>query len=474
MKNELTVAYNEIDFLLPVHRFNIRFSYVTKKGLPFIREFLLRLIHLAPMKPSQIAGYFGFSQRETSEALSDLVESGDLVFQNDGSVSLTNQSLGYFTGLGTTPQVSAVLEHGGNFNFELASFKCTGIKRTQDKWVNGLRLEASHENVANSERMATKNFQDQFYTLLDKKYLPNLRNDESVGKPSIYKMESIKKLGQEPLRINQIFSMDPNGSPLERNDIETCEDTPAIQGLITSTLHAMRKQNNVKEIITAIETIGDQYTGALLSESGIDVAQLIINKATMQSINEKTTPFIGPIYSNANWLTLEGQLNPILNKMEKEHLDGVEEFIWLAPSDGFWGKSTDLSNCFGKLISQAMTAGKNPKPLYKPKVYAPLAGSADKISKRRWMSDLANNIQHVDGFIEGFLNGHVEVLLLPERFVVVCYHVSCPEKFPVTIPVGFMSTDIETVWGVNKMLRDYIDGFESFEKPRYLGAISKL
>lgn len=474
MKNELTVAYNEIDFLLPVHRFNIRFSYVTKKGLPFIREFLLRLIHLAPMKPSQIAGYFNFSQRETSEALSDLVESGDLVFQNDGTVSLTNQSLGYFTGLGTTPQVSAVLEHGGIFNFELASFKCTGITRTQDRWVNGLSLEASYENIANSERMAKKSFQDQFYTLLDKKYLPNLRDDESVGKPSIYKMESIEKLGQVPLRINQIFSMDTNGSPLERNDIEVCEDTPEIQDLITLTLHSMRKKNNIKEIITAIETIGDQHTGALVSESGIDIAQLIINKAMMQSSNEMTTQFIGPIYSNANWLSLEERLNPVLNKMGKEHLDGVGEFIWLAPSDGFWGKSTELNNCFGKLISKAMTTGKNSKTLYKPRMYAPLADLADKSSKRRWMTDLANNIQHVDGFVEGFLNGHVEVLLLPERFVVVCYHVSCPEKYPVSIPVGLISTEVEIINRVNNMLRDYIGGFESFGKPRHLGAISKL
>lgn len=474
MKNELTVAYNEIDFLLPVHRFNIRFSYVTKKGLPFVREVLLRLIHLAPMKPSQIAGYFDFSQRETREALSDLVESGDLVFRNDGSVSLTNQSLGYFTGLGTAPQVSTILEHGGIFNFELASFKCTGITRTQDRWVNGLRLEASHENIANSERLAKKNFQDQFYTLLDENYLPNLRSDASVGKPSIYKMESIEKLGQVPLRINQIFSMDTNGSALERNDIEVCEDTPAIQDLITSTLHAMRKQNNIEEIITAIETIGDQYTGAIVSENGVDIAQLLINKATMQSANEMTTQFIGPIYSNANWLILEERLNPILNKMGKEHLDGVEEFIWLAPSDGFWGKSTELSNSFGKLISKAMTTGKHPKPLYKPRMYVPLSDSADKLSKRRWASDLENNIQYVDGVVEGFLNGHVEVLLLPEYLVSVCYHVSYPDKFPVSIPIGFMSTDLEVVNSISKMLKDYIGGFESFDKPRFLGAISKI
>ncbi len=39
---ENTTIYHEIDFLLPAQRFNINFSYITGKGLPFVREFVLR------------------------------------------------------------------------------------------------------------------------------------------------------------------------------------------------------------------------------------------------------------------------------------------------------------------------------------------------------------------------------------------------------------------------------------------------
>lgn len=48
------------------------------------------------------------------------------------------------------------------------------------------------------------------------------------------------------------------------------------------------------------------------------------------------------------------------------------------------------------------------------------------------MSDLANIIQHVDGIVEGFLNGHVEVLLFPGRLVAVIYHLSCTDKYPAS------------------------------------------
>lgn len=79
---ENTTIYHEIDFLLPAQRFNINFSYITQKGLPFVREFVLRLIHLAPMSMSQVATFFGFSLKEVQEAIDDLVERGELAMHN--------------------------------------------------------------------------------------------------------------------------------------------------------------------------------------------------------------------------------------------------------------------------------------------------------------------------------------------------------------------------------------------------------
>ncbi|MFQ2238701.1 hypothetical protein ACK32R_23725 [Aeromonas dhakensis] len=69
MNQKVNIAYHEVDLLLPAHRFDIRFSYVTKKGLSFVREFVLRLVHISPMKPVDIATYFGLSRREVDEAV---------------------------------------------------------------------------------------------------------------------------------------------------------------------------------------------------------------------------------------------------------------------------------------------------------------------------------------------------------------------------------------------------------------------
>jgi hypothetical protein len=76
-------TYHEIDFLLPAQRFNINFSYITEKGLPFVREFVLRLVHLAPLTKSQVVAFFGFSKKEADEVISDLVERDELTLSED-------------------------------------------------------------------------------------------------------------------------------------------------------------------------------------------------------------------------------------------------------------------------------------------------------------------------------------------------------------------------------------------------------
>lgn len=63
--------YQEIDFLIPSQEFIVNFSYVSGKGLSFIREYVLRLINIAPMTKMQIAVYFGLSDIEVTEAIDD-------------------------------------------------------------------------------------------------------------------------------------------------------------------------------------------------------------------------------------------------------------------------------------------------------------------------------------------------------------------------------------------------------------------
>ena len=152
------VTYNEIDFLLPAQRFSIQYSVITKRGLPFIREFVLRLVHVSPLSKTQISEFFGLSPNETNEAVTDLIQREELTLSSDGRLTLTTKSHGYFSGIGETPALSTIQSRVDKLDFDLATFSCLPREGGREDWLGGISLKVPASNVSNSEKIAEKNF----------------------------------------------------------------------------------------------------------------------------------------------------------------------------------------------------------------------------------------------------------------------------------------------------------------------------
>lgn len=473
MNKKVNIAYHEVDFLLPAHRFDIRFSYVTKKGLPFVREFVLRLVHISPMKPVDIATYFGLSQREVDEAITDLVEKGDLEFSEKGQIELTPKSRGYFVSLGSTPLVSSLMESGGVFAFELASFNCVGRKGTYEKRAPGLWLDVLNETVANSERIAKKKFQEKFHKIQEQGFWEHKSNEGNSGRPSIYTMESVRKLGQEPLRLTSYLSIDPEGVPVERADFDALEDSSVVQELVTDALASARKPLNFKEVAQAMEVLEDQKTRTLFNDHSVDIAKLLAAQQSGKINDGEWIPFLGPLYSKANWELISEYLEMQLAAITKAKCE-PSDLLWIAPSDGFWGQSVRTSACFSELVDRSLSKGKKPTKLCNPKLYLPVQDASDRRAIGRWKQEFSYYEKEVHGLVEGFLDGNVEVLILPSYLAVVCYHISWPERLPASFPIGFITTERNCVSLVDKLVKEYVGGMIAFEAPRDLGEIKNI
>ncbi len=473
MNKKVNIAYHEVDFLLPAHRFNIRFSYVTKKGLPFVREFVLRLVHISPMKPVDIATYFGLSRREVDEAITDLVEKGDLEFSEKGQIELTPKSRGYFVSLGSTPLVSSLMESGGVFAFELASFNCVGRKLTYEKRAPGLWLDVPTETVASSERIAKKKFQEKFHKIQEQGFWEHKSYEGDSGRPSIYIMESVQKLGQEPLRLTSYLSIDPEGFPVERDDFEALDDSSVVQELVTDALASARKPVNFKQVAQAMVTLEDKQTRTLFNDHSVDIAKLLAAQQSGKINDGEWIPFLGPLYSKANWKLISEYFEMQLAEIKKAKGE-PSDLLWIAPSDGFWGQSLRTSACLSELIDLSTTKGKKPTKHCNPKLYLPVQDATDRRAIGRWKQEFSDHKKEVYGLVEGFLDGNVEILLIPGYMAVVCYHISRPDSLPVSLPVGYITTDKSKVRVVSSVVKEYVEGVVSFDNPRDLGAIEKI
>ena len=76
------------------------------------------------------------------------------------------------------------------------------------------------------------------------------------------------------------------------------------------------------------------------------------------------------------------------------------------------------------------------------------------------------------GLVGDILGGNIEILHMKGALVADVYHFWQPEPLPVTMPLGFISTDTTTVEILGRIVRDYVDGHSSFDKPNDCGAIA--
>ncbi|WP_444678446.1 hypothetical protein [Halomonas sp. E19] len=339
------ITYQEVDFLLPSQKFNIQFSYITQKGLPFIREFVLRLVHIAPMSKSQIATYFGLSRLETEEAVSDLVQRGELTLSDNGRLMLTNLSQGYFTDLGETPQLSAVLDSGATLSFDLASFSCFSNKNFNDSWRCGISLEVDGKNVSQSEKLVEKHFQHQFSQILDKEFLPNSVSRDAKERPYVYTVNAVNKLRDLPLRLTIKFTIGEDGESLERADFEQLNDSEVVHGLIAISLSSLVRPSNTMSLMQAMMELGDEDTIKVFDpKTNSVIPRFIDDLQKLEEHNEAArTTFVGQVYTLPNWELLQKFLSPILAKRISNKAEyGDSRFTWIAPSDPFGRKVTEL------------------------------------------------------------------------------------------------------------------------------------
>jgi len=469
---ENTTTYHEIDFLLPAQLFNIKFSYISQKGLPFVREFVLRLVHLAPMTKSQISIFFGFSRKEAEEAIADLVDRDELTLAESGRLKLTEKSSGYFTDVGDVHHLSLLRDSGAFLSFDLASFTCLGKNIAQDKWKTGIQIRVNDDCVARSEAHVEKNFQRQFNEILEKGLLSKSLVQDEKDSPIIYTVKSVDKIRQIPLRLSARFKVDINGRSVEREDFDVLKNSEYVHELIAVEIDRLARQSNSMDIARAMLEIGDSDTLKLFdSKTNSFNLQFLDDLERLESNSQKSRiTFLGPIYSKENWDLLQKHLAPVLlTRIGSKSEVGQSSFIWIAPSDPYWCKSNRLAISLSDFLNKSGTAEKK---LYSPAIYLPISGADDIKAARQWRQELDPYADKAHGLVEGFLGGNVEVMLLDEELAVVVYHMSLPSNYPVTLPVGFVSRDRDVVLTVGRLVKGYLGDSSGFDQPNDCGLLS--
>ncbi|AYX85278.1 hypothetical protein ACSR4G_09175 [Acinetobacter baumannii] len=465
--------YQEIDFLIPSQEFIVNFSYVSGKGLSFIREYVLRLINIAPMTKMQIAVYFGLSDIEVTEAIDDLIEQDFIKLNSDGRLGLTELANKLFTDVASDVSLTTIEESTAKIKFDLATFSY--FKRDQNgglnNWACGLKLNAPPEHLAYATEYVKTEFQDEFFQIAENNYLPNSVTKEK-HRPHLYMINSVIPTFNSPLRIKVDFKIDHKGDPVLLEKFSNLSNSDQIHSLIAEHLDQMKRGDNAKEIIKALELFGDRYTAQFLDEqcqikSLVDLQDGLVGEI-IGGVNYNL--LLGPIYQEENWKVLEKEIQMISKHQQVSNKsNNALQLTWIAPSNPFWGMTSKVGVAF-ESVQEAFRDNKG----LTAKVFLPIGNQYDKHAAKTWLNIFKPYAKLLNGIREGFCDGNVEILHIENELVAISYHVIDPERLPVTMPIGFFTKDRHTINHIGKILNQYLTGYAAYNEPNDCGHLQKI
>ena len=432
------ITYNQIDFVVKAPRFRIVFSYMSDKGVAFVREYLLRLLKITPCKPAQIAQYLGFNQYETEVALADLEQHKWIIWQDDGLIALSAEGQRLFQDSQDSPHIPTLKECGGEYRMELLDSNFLKKNDCDKNRQQAIELAIEPKVLSESSEIARKTFQNRFRQLMEDDII-NL-DEKDI---SLYKIDAIELKGvPDYFRFTQQFELLPEtGEAKERHDVPTVTHQENIQQAITAQLERFGHHDNLRELRNSMAEISDDDTLKVLFGGTLDFNEYL--KVYQKHEQQNGLYFLGQIYHQE---TLFQQINKILDKLNKK---SSKKLYWLAPSDIYWGKQRKIHDKIQNLIDKQKNG-------YDFRLYLPLPSERNRHEKQEWLNQFRGiSDKELYGFCEGFLNGNTEILFLEDQFAVVCYHTKL-STYPVTLPIGFMTTQKNTIKSIISLVENYL------------------
>jgi hypothetical protein len=432
------ITYNQIDFVVKAPRFRIVFSYMSDKGVAFVREYLLRLLKVTPCKPAQIAQYFGFSQHETEVALADLEQHKWIIWQDNGLIALSAEGQRLFQDSQDSPHILTLKECGGEYRMELLDSNFLKKNDCDKNRQQAIELVVEPRVLSESSEIARKTFQNRFQQLMEDDII-----DLDEKDIFLYKIDAIEPKGApDYFRFTQQFELLPEtGQAKERNDVPIITHQENIQQAITEQLEQFDRHDNLRELRNSMAEISDDDTLKVLFGGTLDFNEFL--KVYQEHEQQNGLYFLGQIYHQE---TLFEKINKILDKLNKK---SSKKLYWFAPSDIYWGKQQKIHDKIQNLVDKQEKG-------YDFRLYLPLPSERNRRERQEWQNQFKNiSNKSLYGFREGFLDGNTEILFLEDKFAVVCYHTKL-SAYPVTLPIGFMTTQKSTIKHIVELVEAYL------------------
>ncbi|MDT4836869.1 hypothetical protein FQZ97_705850 [compost metagenome] len=467
----------ELDVAVPAQQFRIEYTLVDKGGLPVVPEFLLRLLKISALLPSEIARYFGFTIKELSVAITPFLQSGEIRIRPDGRVELTELGLRMFSEAHETPMVKRKVERQQTFAFDLVAFTYLGRSLTSTESRRALELHAPAETLTESCRMAVSAFMTQIYDIHRAGALGG--NQQESLPPELYKVADAQKTREGWEIIEERAGIDPDSRQIRFTAKEGLRENESYLRQRTEQLSRHVSTENLEQVLALADYLGDSDSYDFLKSSGLDLQTLHSAARSVNTVRDSTGPrLFGSLQLQGNWERVSSVLRKHQKDLQRTHQEEPTPFTWLAPAaHGLWGKSSrhgQICSAFSEFASAKSQKGKtDSRSVFDVKLLIPLSGEYDTPGMKRAKSDCSDAKELLCGFVESERIAPLEAIIIRDRCAVVIYHLVIPKVAQVPIPFGFITEDPVKVKRIESLVSSSLDEYVLGNVPRFLGSFDR-
>lgn len=440
----------QITFALPARQFRIECEVTRSRRLPSMDEIGARLLAtFDELRPAEFQQYLGVSDHEREVLIDRLTEHRIATVSEEGALVLSEIARKAMRespdGL---PRLAETTNETVRPVFDLVTF---GPIAEKSGSFSGLPELAPTKNESAAPReLARQAFARNF---------PTLRQQHKVLRDTeLYKISSCEAYRLLLVPLETAFHV--RLMPEARLDWEIVffEDKEQdrlneLNSAISDRLASARVYPGATSIAEFVTSMADPVLARFLSNGDFDIAAFVRairgNRAAYP--DDRTRSLIGPVYLAQNTESIASELEKILGV--NRELQPIEAY-WLAPDVPFWAASSRVSD-FVRSMDEKLTAKENHGGLH-ALLHVHPGPAYYQLRNVHW-----KRLRSAIIYSAGHPADRVELLVVPDRLAVAQYHVQVEPHTPVTLPIGFMTTDTARVRRVETLFQERTRLFNS-------------
>jgi hypothetical protein len=428
----------EVTFAIPTQRFAVTCAITTEETLPVVTEFSIRMIHACgTLSPEQLQTFFGFTEKETAAVIATLLDER-LVRWDDDQLGLTPQALALFLeSVDNVPRCFRIQDWNGEVYFELISL--SPIKRGKGSGRSRALVDlrpADPERESSTRYWAERAFQEHFRTICRKE------------RAEIYKISEMEPGERLSVPLSCTFSISLDGrADIRRSlsDVTLEERIDFSQAISDELSKGTAKSNNGLQRV--FERFHINMPADCTAGGAFDLVRYLDYAHVLgkNPYGDDTKPMIGALYlpDNRKVITERIKLQREINEAAGLGPDLSTPICWLAPDVSFWGRTNAVRGFVREMgraaRASAQHAVEEAEDLSEKdpvvRTLLPPGRIPDQKSRLAYQGAIPGALD----LGAEVLDGKLEVLWVPDSFVVVLYHYHLDG--PIPIPIGFLSTN---------------------------------